>query len=77
MTPSKHSYQTAASLTYINATKTQENDLKSNCTKMIKGFKKKMNKSLKGIQENTIKQIEVVKEETNPLMTYGKMPLNR
>jgi hypothetical protein len=38
MTPLEHSYPTTTSAGYPNTTKAQENDLKSNLIKMIKGI---------------------------------------
>ena len=44
---------------------------------MIYAFKKNINNSLKEIQENTGKQVEVLKEETNPLKKYKKIQSSR
>ena len=45
--------------------------------KMIEVFKEDINNSFKEIQENTVKQIEALKEETNPLNKYRKIQSNR
>jgi hypothetical protein len=39
---------------------------------MIEAFKEDISNSLKEIQENTIKQVETLKKEANPLKTYRK-----
>jgi hypothetical protein len=49
-----------------------KNDLESHLLKMTESFKED-NKSPKQIQENTVKPIEVLKEETNPLKKYWKI----
>ena len=45
----------------------QESVQKCFLMKIIESFKKDINNSLKEIQENTGKQVEALKEETNPL----------
>jgi hypothetical protein len=67
MTPSEHYFPTTANPGYPNTIKAQENDLKSNLTKMKDTFKEKINKSLNEIQETTIKHVEVFKEEMNKI----------
>ena len=37
---------------------------------MIENFKKDINNSLKEIQENTVKQLEVLKEETQKVFSF-------
>jgi hypothetical protein len=49
---------------YPNTPEKQESDLKSNLLMLVEDFKKGINNSLKEIQENTVKQVEVLKEET-------------
>jgi ribosomal protein L23 len=44
---------------------------------MIEAFKEDISNSLKEIQENTIKQVETLKKEANPLKTYRKTQWNR
>lgn len=50
---------------YPNETEAQEEDFKFNLMKLIKAFKKDMNKFLKEIHENTFKQVKALKEEAN------------
>ena len=45
----------------------QDSDLKSHFMKIIEAFKEYIDNSLKEIQENTVKQVEALKKETNPL----------
>ena len=45
--------------------------------KMIEDFKKDINNSLKEIQGNTGRQVETLKEETNPLKKYRKIQPSR
>ena len=66
-TSSEPSSPTTASPEYTNTTENQEADLKSYLMKIIESFKKDIKNSLKEIQENTGKQVEALKEETNPL----------
>ena len=52
-------------------------DFNSHIMNMIEIFKEDINKSLKETQKNTIKQVETLKEETNPLKKYRKIQLNK
>ena len=62
---------------YPNMHEKQDYDLKSHLMKMIEDFKKDINNFLKEIQGNTGKQVETLKEETNPLKKYRKIQSNR
>ena len=44
---------------------------------IIESFREEINKSWKEIQGNTDKQVEVLKEKTNPLKKYRKTQSNR
>jgi hypothetical protein len=55
---------TTASHGYPNTLEKQDLDLKSHLKMLIEDFKKDINNSLKEIQGNTVKQLEVLKEET-------------
>jgi len=63
MSTSEDSYtpSTTVSPGYPNTREAQENDFKSNLTKMIQSFKEEINKSFKEIQENTIRKVQVFK----------------
>lgn len=65
MATSEPRYTATTNPGYLNEIEAQEEDLKSNLTKMIKGFKEDMLKSLKEIQDNTLEEVEALKEETN------------
>jgi hypothetical protein len=45
--------------------------------KIIESFTEDINNSLKEIEENTVKQVEALKEETNPFKKYRKTQSNR
>ena len=55
---------TSAGPGHPKATEKEDSNLKSYLMMLIEDFKKGINISLKEIQENTIKQVEVLKEET-------------
>lgn len=44
---------------------------------MVEPFKEDINNSLEEVQENTGKQVEALKEKTNPLKKYRKMQSNK
>ena len=48
-----------------------------NLKNTVEAFQNDINNSLKQTQENTTKQVEALKEETNPLKTYSDIQLNR
>ena len=77
MTLSEPSSPTSASHGYPNIPEKQDSDLKSHLMKMIEDFKKDINNFLKEIQGNTGRQVETLKEETNPLKKYGKIQSSR
>ena len=68
---SEPSSSTTGSPEYFNTLEIQGTDLKSYLMKIIESFKEDINNSLKKIQENTGKQVEALKEETNPLKKYN------
>jgi hypothetical protein len=74
---SEPSSPTIASSEYTNTPENQESVLKFYLMKIIGSFKEDIHNSLKEIQENTGKQVEVLKEETNPLKKYRKTQSNR
>jgi hypothetical protein len=75
--PSEPSTPTTVSPGYPNTEENQDLDFKSYLMVLVEDFKKSINNSLKEIQENTVKQVEILKEETqNPLKNYGKTQLN-
>ena len=58
MAPAEPSYPATTNPGYLNETETQEEDLKSNLTKMIEGFKEDMTKSTNEIQDNKFKHVK-------------------
>lgn len=48
-----------------------------NLKNTVEAFQNDINNSLKQTQENTTKQVDALKEETNPLKTYSDIQLNR
>ena len=60
-----------------NTHEKQDNDLKYQFLKMIEAFKEDIKSSLEEIQKNRDKQVEALKEETNPLKKYRKMQSSR
>jgi hypothetical protein len=52
---------------YPDTPEEQGGDLQFHIIKKIETFKKNINNYRQGIQENIIKQVEALKEETNPL----------
>lgn len=63
MAPAKHSHPAAANPGDPNTTETQENNLKSNLTKMVEACKEEVDKFLKEMQETTIKLLASLKRK--------------
>ena len=61
---SEPSIPSTASHGYPNTQEKQDSDLKSYLIMVVEDFKKGINNSLKEIQENSVKEVEVLKEET-------------
>ena len=67
------SYPSTTNPGYPNETEAQKEDFKFNLMKLIKAFKKDMNKFLKEIHENTFKQVKALKRKQINIKKYKKI----